>query len=155
MAILKSRLVKIIVALLVLISSTAGAFWIGTSSGDWKLAELFASEPEVEPVPVAKFYPLEKFVISIPGDKYPHYMLLEMSLKSHNPNMKTVLLESDPLIRNAMMKMFSRKTFEQLNHLDQLDSLQSEALILMVKVLSDNKLPSDIDEVLFTRMVIQ
>jgi flagellar FliL protein len=54
-----------------------------------------------------------------------------------------------------MMKMFSRKTFEQLNHLDQLDSLQSEALILMVKVLSDNQLPSDIDEVLFTRMVIQ
>ncbi|MEI8602010.1 hypothetical protein P4S55_14640 [Shewanella sp. PP-Sp27a-2] len=71
MAILKSRLVKIILALLVLISSTAGAFWIGTSSGDWKLAELFASEPEVEPVPVAKFYPLEKFVISIPGINTP------------------------------------------------------------------------------------
>lgn len=106
-------------------------------------------------MPVAKFYPLEKFVISIPGDKYPHYMLLEMSLKSYNPDMKTVLVEADPLIRNAMMKMFSRKTFEQLNHLDQLDGLQAEALILMVKVLSDNKLPSDIDEVLFTRMVIQ
>lgn len=155
MAILKSRLVKIILALLVLISSTAGAFWIGTNGADGKLVKLFASEPEIEPVPVAKFYPLEKFVISIPGDKHPHYMLLEMSLKSRNPNMKEVLQESDPLIRNAMMKMFSRKTFEQLNHLDQLDSLQSEALISMVKVLSDNQLPSDIDEVLFTRMVIQ
>lgn len=155
MAIVKSRVIKITLAFFVLISWTAGALWIGINGVDWKLTELFASEPEVEPVPVAKFYPLEKFVISIPGDKYPHYMLLEMSLKSYNPDMKTVLVEADPLIRNAMMKMFSRKTFEQLNHLDQLDGLQAEALILMVKVLSDNKLPSDIDEVLFTRMVIQ
>jgi flagellar FliL protein len=155
MAIVKSRVIKITLAFFVLISWTAGALWIGINGTDWKLTELFASEPEVEPVPVAKFYPLEKFVISIPGDKYPHYMLLEMSLKSYNPDMKTVLVEADPLIRNAMMKMFSRKTFEQLNHLDQLDGLQAEALILMVKVLSDNKLPSDIDEVLFTRMVIQ
>lgn len=155
MAIVKSRVIKITLAFFVLISWTAGALWIGINGADWKLTELFASEPELEPVPVAKFYPLEKFVISIPGDKYPHYMLLEMSLKSYNPDMKTVLVEADPLIRNAMMKMFSRKTFEQLNHLDQLDGLQAEALILMVKVLSDNKLPSDIDEVLFTRMVIQ
>ncbi|MGX7653262.1 flagellar basal body-associated FliL family protein [Shewanella putrefaciens] len=155
MAIVKSRVIKITLAFFVLISWTAGALWIGINGADWKLTELFTSEPEVEPVPVAKFYPLEKFVISIPGDKYPHYMLLEMSLKSYNPDMKTVLVEADPLIRNAMMKMFSRKTFEQLNHLDQLDGLQAEALILMVKVLSDNKLPSDIDEVLFTRMVIQ
>ncbi|SUI91873.1 flagellar basal body-associated FliL family protein [Shewanella morhuae] len=155
MAIAKSQLVKIIVAVLVLISSTAGAFWVGNNSADWKLTEMFTSEPEVEPVPVAKYYPLEKFVISIPGDKYPHYMLLEMSLKSHNPNMQTVLVESDALLRNTMMKMFSRKTFTELNSLDQLDSLQAEALILMIKVLSDNQLPSDIDEVLFTRMVIQ
>ena len=69
--------------------------------------------------------------------------------------MQTVLVDSDALLRNAMMKMFSRKTFTELNSLDQLDSLQSEALILMIKVLSDNQLPSDIDEVLFTRMVIQ
>ena len=155
MAIAKSQLVKIIVAVLVLISSTAGAFWVGSNNADWTLTKLFASEPEVEPVPVPKYYPLEKFVISIPGDKYPHYMLLEMSLKSRNPGMQTVLVDSDALLRNAMMKMFSRKTFAELNSLDQLDSLQSEALILMIKVLSDNQLPSDIDEVLFTRMVIQ
>ena len=155
MAIAKSQLVKIIVAVLVLISSTAGAFWVGSNSADWTLTKLFTSEPEVEPVPVPKYYPLEKFVISIPGDKYPHYMLLEMSLKSRNPGMQTVLVDSDALLRNAMMKMFSRKTFTELNSLDQLDSLQSEALILMIKVLSDNQLPSDIDEVLFTRMVIQ
>lgn len=155
MAIAKSQLIKIIVAVLVLISSTAGAFWVGNNSADWKLTEMFTSEPEVEPVPVPKYYPLEKFVISIPGDKYPHYMLLEMSLKSRNPAMQTVLVDSDALLRNAMMKMFSRKTFTELNSLDQLDSLQSEALILMIKVLSDNQLASDIDEVLFTRMVIQ
>ena len=155
MAIAKSQLIKIIVAVLVLISSTVGAFWVGSNSADWTLTKLFTSEPEVEPVPVPKYYPLEKFVISIPGDKYPHYMLLEMSLKSRNPAMQTVLVDSDALLRNAMMKMFSRKTFTELNSLDQLDSLQSEALILMIKVLSDNQLASDIDEVLFTRMVIQ
>ncbi|GIU41540.1 flagellar basal body-associated FliL family protein [Shewanella algidipiscicola] len=152
MALAKSSVVKSLAIICVFLGWTAGALWLG-----WQGPELTKPylQPEEEPVKVAKYYPLEKFIMSIPGDKYPHYMLLEMTVKSHNPLLESVLLEADPVIRNSLMKMFSRKTFQELNDRDQLESLQSEALVMIVKVLSENDFQSDIDEVLFTRMVLQ
>jgi flagellar FliL protein len=152
MAIAKSSVVKSLAILCVFLGWTAGALWLG-----WQGPELTENylKPKEEQASVAKYYPLEKFIMSIPGDKYPHYLLLEMTVKSHNPLLESVLLEADPVIRNSLMKMFSRKSFKELNNLDQLDSLQSEALVMIVKVLSENDFQSDIDEVLFTRMVIQ
>lgn len=151
MAVIKSKGVKVFLFLLLTCGWTGGALWVGWQSPQWLEALL---TPDV-PVEVTKFYPLEKFIISIPGEKYPHYLLLELALKSSNPELQAVLNEADPLIRNSLMKMFSRKKFEDLNNNDQLDSLQSEALVHIVKVLIEHKFPSDIDEVLFTRMVIQ
>lgn len=152
MALAKSSVVKSLAIICVFLGWTAGALWLG-----WQGPELTETylKPKEEAVEVAKYYPLEKFIMSIPGDKYPHYMLLEMTVKSRNPLLESVLLEADPVIRNSLMKMFSRKTFQELNNLDQLESLQSEALVMIVKVLSENDFQSDIDEVLFTRMVIQ
>ncbi|NRD72020.1 flagellar basal body-associated FliL family protein [Shewanella sp. VB17] len=108
-----------------------------------------------QPPNTAKYYPLDKFVISVPGDEYSHYLLLEMALKSSSSNVKVTLDEADPLLRNSLMKMFSRKHFNDLNNSEQLESLQKEALVLLSGVLADNKYPIEIDEILFTRMVIQ
>ncbi|ABE56909.1 flagellar basal body-associated protein FliL [Shewanella denitrificans OS217] len=151
MASAKSKFFKVLGFLFLISAWTGGVLWADWQSPKW-VEEFLAEEPVV---PVAKFYPLDKFIISIPGDKYPHYLLLELALKSNNPKLKSVLDEADPLIRNSLMKMFSRKSFEQLNSTEQLDSLQNEALMHIVKVLVEHKFPSDIDEVLFTRMVIQ
>ncbi|QDE30303.1 flagellar basal body-associated FliL family protein [Shewanella polaris] len=151
MAVIKTTGVKVLLFLLILSAWTGGILWVGWQSPHW-LEALLAEE---KPVEVTKFYPLNKFIISIPGDKSPHYLLLEIALKSNNPELQPVLNEADPLIRNSLMKMFSRKKFQDLNNNDQLESLQSEALVNIVSVLIEHKFPSDIDEVLFTRMVIQ
>ncbi|NMH66719.1 flagellar basal body-associated FliL family protein [Shewanella salipaludis] len=152
MAIARKALVRWILIVGVALGWTAAVLWLGLHGPAW-VESHFSSEEEL--VKVAKYYPLDKFIISIPGDKYPHYLLLEMTLKSRNPALQSVLDEADPVIRNSLMKMFSRKRFEQLNDSDQLDSLQAEALVLIAKVLSDNDFASDVDEVLFTRMVMQ
>jgi flagellar FliL protein len=151
MAVIKSTGVKVFLVLLLISAWTGGALWVGWQSPQW----LDAFLTKEKPVEITKFYPLDKFIISIPGEKYPHYLLLELALKSNNQELQPVLNEADPLIRNSLMKMFSRKKFQELNNNDQLDSLQSEALVNIVKVLMEHEFPSDIDEVLFTRMVIQ
>jgi len=103
----------------------------------------------------AKFYPLDKFVISVQGDEYTHYLLLEMALKSRSTNVAATLEAADALLKNALMKMFSRKPFNELNNSEQLESLQKESLVLLSGVLTDNNYPIELEEILFTRMIIQ
>ncbi len=131
---------------------SAGVFIIGWQSPQLIGGPFVVKEQQPE---TAKFYPLDKFVISVPGDKYPHYLLLEMALKSRSVNVNATLTEADPLVRNSLMKMFSRKHFNELNNSDQLESLQKEALVLLSGVLAENDYPIELEEVLFTRMVIQ
>ncbi|MEC4725939.1 flagellar basal body-associated FliL family protein [Shewanella sp. D64] len=131
---------------------STGIFIVGWQSPQLIGGPFVAKEQQPE---TAKFYPLDKFVISVPGDEYPHYLLLEMALKSRSINVTPTLKEADPLVRNTLMKMFSRKHFKDLNNSDQLDSLQKEALVLLSGVLAENHYTIELEEVLFTRMVIQ
>lgn len=131
---------------------TAATFWLGTQSPQLIGGDLFVSEKEVK---TAQFYPLEKFVISIPGDEYPHYLLLEMAFKSRSANVAHTIQQADPVIRNSLMKMFSKKHFNELNNSEQFESLQKEAHGLLSVVLANNDFAIELDEVLFTRMVIQ
>ncbi|BCV64787.1 flagellar basal body-associated FliL family protein [Shewanella carassii] len=143
----------IIAALLIL--ATAGGFFIGHNPPAF-LGNLLAPEKKLPPPPApARFYPLDKMVISIPGDEYPHYLLLELALKSRSDKAAEEIKAADPLIRNTMMRMFSAKEFKTLNKPQNLEALQLEAKEELAKVLSEDQFSLDIEEVLFTRMVIQ
>jgi len=142
---------KIILTLFV-ISWSAIVFWVGLQSPE-TIAKVFSSAEDE--VITAEFYPLDKFVISVPGDDYPHYLLLEMAFKSSSEGVEKTIKKADPLIRNSLMKMFAKKHFNELNNSQQLESLQQEAHLLLTAVLANNQYNIQIDEVLFTRMVIQ
>ncbi|MFT5788563.1 flagellar basal body protein FliL [Shewanella sp. Choline-02u-19] len=131
---------------------TAAIFWVGWQSPTLIGGPFLTQEPEIK---LAKFYPLDKFVISIPGDEYPHYLLLEMAFKSRSNNAANTIKKADPVIKNSLMKMFSKKHFNELNNAQQLESLQKEAHILLSLVLAENDFAIELDDVLFTRMVIQ
>ncbi|GIU37835.1 flagellar basal body-associated FliL family protein [Shewanella schlegeliana] len=147
----KSNSKRIITALLV-VSWTAGIFWVGWQSPKLIGGPFEAKEAEVKS---AQFYPLDKFVISIPGDEYPHYLLLELALKSRSQNVESTIKQADPVIKNSLMKMFSHKHFNELNNAQQFESLQKEAHGLLSTVLAENDFAIELDDVLFTRMVIQ
>jgi flagellar FliL protein len=140
----------LIVALLIL--ATGGGFFIGHQPPAW-LGKWLSAEEEVQPL--ASFYPLDKMIISVPGDEYPHYLLLELALKSRSDNAAQEIKAADPLIRNTMMRMFSSKSFNVLNQPQNLETLQLEARESLIKVLTKDQFTLDIEEVLFTRMVIQ
>ncbi|MDO6679643.1 MULTISPECIES: flagellar basal body-associated protein FliL [unclassified Shewanella] len=152
MAIGKSKIIKISIFATLFCGWSAGMFWVG-----WKSPELIGSPfSEYEPAPkVASYYPLEKFVFSISGKETNHYLLLEMALKSTSEDAKETLTSADPLIKNTLMKMFSQKDFEQLSASNQLDILQTEAQVLLATVLNENNFTIELDDVLFTKMVIQ
>ncbi|OBT05333.1 flagellar basal body protein FliL [Shewanella sp. UCD-FRSSP16_17] len=152
MAIGSKKIGKLSGLTMVFLAWSAGVFWVG-----WKSPELFG-EPftAFEPAPkVAQFYPLEKFIFSVPGKDTSHYLLLEMALKSRSDDAANIIRDADPLIKNALMKMFSQKEYEELHASHQLELLQTEAQVLLATVLNENNFSIELDDVLFTRMVIQ
>ncbi len=152
MAFGKTSISKKVTISLFIILWTVSIFWVGWQSPSIIGGPFIAQESQDNS---AKFYPLDRFVISVPGDKFPHYLLLELALKSSSADVSNTLSEADPLVRNSLMKMFSRKHFNQLNDSNQLEGLQLEALALLSDVLKENNYEIELDEVLFTRMVIQ
>ncbi|MCL1050870.1 flagellar basal body-associated FliL family protein [Shewanella abyssi] len=131
---------------------TAAIFWAGWQSPTLIGGPFLTQEPEVK---LAQFYPLDKFVISITGEEYPHYLLLEMAFKSRSSNVARTIKAADPVIRNSLMKMFSKKHFNELKNAQQFEPLQKEAHVLLSLVLAENNFDIELDDVLFTRMVIQ
>ncbi|WP_394202868.1 flagellar basal body-associated protein FliL [Shewanella waksmanii] len=152
MALQNSSISKKLFWIFAILLWSGGLFWAG-----WQSPTLIGGPfvNQQEQPDVARFYPLDRFVISVPGDNTPHYLLLELALKSRSQNVSATLQAADPVVRNSLMKMFSRKHFDQLNDANQLEGLQNEALLLLSEVMIENQFPLEIDEVLFTRMVIQ
>ncbi|GIU14686.1 MULTISPECIES: flagellar basal body-associated protein FliL [unclassified Shewanella] len=143
---------KLFALTLAFLAWTGAAFWVGWQSPTLIGQPFGPQEPEVE---VAKFYPLDKFVISIPGEEYSHYLLLELAIKSRSKDAQYTLTQADSVIKNSLMKMFSTKHFDELNDTKRFEPLQKEAKSILSAVLAQNDFSIELDEVLFTRMIIQ
>ncbi|WP_144212014.1 flagellar basal body-associated FliL family protein [Shewanella donghaensis] len=152
MAIGKNKLSKIIGFAILFCTWSAGVFWMGWKSPEMIGAPFSVYQPAPKP---ASFFPLDKFVFSIQGTNNSHYLLLELALKSRSKDAETTIKNADSLIKNALMKMFSEKSHQQLITGNQLDPLQIEALELLTAVLSENDFNIELEDVLFTKMVIQ
>ncbi|WP_108945080.1 flagellar basal body-associated FliL family protein [Shewanella halifaxensis] len=137
---------------LAFVAWTGAAFWVGWQSPTLIGGFFGPKEPVVE---AAKFYPLDKFVLSIPGEEYSHYLLLELAIKTRSKDAQFTLTQADSVIKNSLMKMFSNKHFDELNDTKQFEPLQKEALNILSVVLAQNDFDIELDDVLFTRMIIQ
>lgn len=73
MALQNSSISKKILWSLFILLWSGGLFWAGWQSPTL-IGGPFVSQQEQPDV--ARFYPLDRFVISVPGDKNPHYLLL-------------------------------------------------------------------------------
>ena len=147
-----SKAAKVLIPVIFIAIWSAATFYVG-----WQAPTLFGDmfKQETKVTPVAKYYPLKRVVVTVPGEDYPHYLLLEMAIKSESEDVKPTLEEADSLVRNTLMKLFAKKNFEDLNDPNQVDPLQMEVQLALSKVLIDNHYDLNVDQVLFTRMVIQ
>ncbi len=148
-----SKAAKVIVTVIFIAIWSAAVFYAGWQAPHL-FGDLFKQETEVTPS-VAKYYPLKRLVVTVPGEDYSHYLLLEMAIKSESEEVKTTLEEADSLVKNTLMKLFARKNYQELNNPDRVDALQTEVRLALSKVLIDNHYDLNVDQVLFTRMVIQ
>ena len=102
------------------------------------------------------FKPMERFVISLEGDREPHYLVLELALVTHNPQQLETLNELTPLIRNAMVQYFSHRSHEAVKQeLQNISALQTSLLGKLVGTLEGYGYKPYLDEVLVTKVLVQ
>jgi flagellar FliL protein len=148
----KSRTKLIIVGVLV-IALVAGGFVFFHMRSSHKTGAGAASEP----VKTAELYlPLDPaFVVNFQDDDATRYLQVGVTLMSHDAAAIQAVKDNDPVIRNALVMLFSSQTFDQLSTTAGKQKLQSEALAAVRKIVADKLGKPGVDALYFTSFVMQ
>lgn len=133
-----------------------GAAWAFTSG---RLDSLLAGQTEPEPVQMTEkplFKPLNKFVVSLASEPVQHYMMLELTLVSHHPDMPSQAENLESVIRNALLKHFSSLSHQAVREeMRDIEALQEALRQTLVAAAADYGEELPVEKVLITNVVIQ
>jgi flagellar FliL protein len=153
----KALIVSFSLVLLLLLSAVGGAAW-AVAKGKIDLESIF-KEPEPPPVEMLKqplFQDLDKFVVSLADQHTQHYMMLELSLVSHDPRLPDQAEAMKSVIRNALLKYFSTLTRADVrDELQDMETLQVALKDILASAAEAYGQPLAVEQVLLTNVVIQ
>lgn len=102
------------------------------------------------------YLPLEpSFVVNFKGDEQQSYLQVGVTLMSHDPVVIEAAKNADPVIRNALVLLFSSQTSADLSDVQGKQKLQAKALDAVRKILSDRLGRPGVDALYFTSFVMQ
>ena len=102
-----------------------------------------------------RFHPLDKVVLTIKGKKQTHFVMLELAVETRRPERIKDIDAYMPMIQNSLLKLFSDKTFDELQQAGAIDTLQSEVKETLLLAFAKTDFVRDIDDVLLTKYVVQ
>ncbi|ASI89532.1 flagellar basal body-associated FliL family protein [Vibrio mediterranei] len=101
------------------------------------------------------FQSLDKVVLSVRGKKQTHFVMIELAVETRRPDRLQNINDYMPIVRNAMLNLFSQKTYEDLHGEQALASLQDEVKNTVMMAFAKTEVIRDIDDVLLTKYVVQ
>lgn len=101
------------------------------------------------------FHPLDKVVLSIKGKKQTHFVMLELAIETRRPERIKDIDNYMPMVQNSLLKLFSDKTFDELQQTGAIDILQNEVKQTLLVAFAKTDIMRDIDDVLLTKYVVQ
>ena len=167
----KQQMIALFIAMIITSALVSAATVVG---GIWylnKSSESSSSESSVsnflEDSPLAfltseqpatkgpRFHPLDKVVLTIKGKKQTHFVMLELAVETRRPERIKDIDAYMPMIQNSLLKLFSDKTFDELQQAGAIDTLQSEVKETLLFAFAKTDFVRDIDDVLLTKYVVQ
>ncbi|HEY9133514.1 MAG TPA: flagellar basal body-associated FliL family protein [Dyella sp.] len=146
-------LIVILVVALLLISAVCGYALFalrghGTPSGEASAAPA-KQGPEL-------YLPLDPaFVVNFKSDEQQSYLQVGVTLMSHDQAAIDAAKGADPVIRNALVLLFSSQSSADLADVQGKQKLQAKALDAVRKILTDRLGRPGIDALYFTSFVMQ
>ncbi|WP_230473604.1 flagellar basal body-associated FliL family protein [Dyella choica] len=108
------------------------------------------------PKPPELFLPLDPaFVVNFQDQDATRYLQVGVTVMTHDPAAVQAMKESDPVIRNALVMLFSSQTYAGLSDITGKQKLQNQALDAVRKVVADKTGKPDVDALYFTSFVMQ
>ncbi|MDO6705495.1 flagellar basal body-associated protein FliL [Photobacterium sp. 1_MG-2023] len=147
-------IIMLITSILVAAASVGGTLWYvksyhGEGGGNLRLP--FSQPQNIDPI----FHPLEKLVLSVKGERQTHFIMMELALETRRPEAIEGIDNYMPVVRNSLLKLFSNKTYEQLQNDRTIDELQDEVKSTLLEAFDKTRYAHAIDNVLLTKYVIQ
>jgi flagellar FliL protein len=103
------------------------------------------------------FLPLDPaFVVNFADQDSTRYLQVGVTVMTHDPDAIQAMKDSDPVIRNALVMLFSAQTYAGLSDTAGKEKLQSQALAAVRKIVADKTgKPATVDALYFTSFVMQ
>ena len=95
----------------------------GSLIDDSPLSFLVTEEPTSKG---PSFHPLDKVVLTVKGKKQTHFVMLELAIETRRPERIKDIDEYMPMVQSSLLKLFSDKTFDELQQAGAIDILQNE-----------------------------
>lgn len=117
--------------------------------------EALAAEPvaEIKPAFYHEFRP--EIVINFPGDGHPRYMQLSLTAVTHDESLLPALELHEPAIRNDLLMRFSGLEAAPLASREGKESMRVQALEAVRRIMEQRHGTDAIEDVYFTRFVMQ
>jgi len=147
----KSRLPMVFGLVLALLGLGGGAYAYMTVHGKAAQAQADAPKPEL-------YLPMDPpFVVNFRDDESLRYLQVGVTLMSHDQAAIDVAKSADPVIRDALVALFSSQDYDVISDIKGRDQLQAKALEAVRKVVRERlvKPGPDIDALYFTSFVMQ
>jgi flagellar FliL protein len=102
------------------------------------------------------YLPLDPaFVVNFQDQDSTRYLQVGVTLMTHDPNAVQAMKDSDPVIRNALVMLFSSQTYAGLSDTAGKKKLQAQALDAVRKIVADKTGKPAVDALYFTSFVMQ
>jgi flagellar protein FliL len=102
------------------------------------------------------YLPLDPaFVVNFQDQDSTRYLQVGVTLMTHDANAVQAMKDSDPVIRNALVMLFSSQTYAGLSDTAGKKKLQAQALDAVRKIVADKTGKPDVDALYFTSFVMQ
>lgn len=128
-------------------SQDKGGFWSQTPLS-------FLSQEKANVIPPT-FHELDKVVLSVKGKRQTHFVMLEIAIETRRPERIQNIDNYMPVVRNALLKLFSDKTYDDLRQDGSVDLLQNQVKQTVLLAFENTDLVKEIDDVLLTKYVVQ
>lgn len=164
----KKKLIIIAAAALVLtLGAGGGAYFFmagddkavvaDKTEADKKAAEKAKAEAAEPAIKKAHYYPFaEDFMVNVSSnDGKTHYMRVAITLMTRDKKFLETIKESEPVIRNELLTLFSLQDFQELLTAPGKKKLRIEALEAVNKALNVDAASKQVEAVLITNFVME
>ena len=110
-----------------------------------------------EPLPEnTYYYNLQpEFVVNFKGTARIKYLMIEMSVATHDEDVIPILQDHDPELRNAMLDLLSEQNAEELKTTEGKQALREQAVVLADEIVSRYYRSERVYDIFITRLVMQ